>query len=495
MRYVPTLPPLRRARHLSPATVLMLFLALGVAQAEQRPNILLLISDDQCYESMRYLGNDELHTPHLDQLAKNGLVFTHAYNMGSWSGAVCMPSRAMLNTGRFLWNTQTVDNNLAAEQAANRLWATQLQTAGYRTYMAGKWHVRLDAASLFDVTGVVRPGMPNVVPQGHPHAYNRPRQDVEDTWDPADPDEGGFWQGGQHWSESLADEAIGFLADADEHEQPFFMYIAFNAPHDPRQAPREYLERYPAEEMRVPVNFLNAYPYRDPIGCPHRLRDEFLAPMPRTQHAVQVHRSEYYAIVNHMDSQIGRILEALQASGHADNTWVFFTSDHGLAVGQHGLLGKQNMYDHSIRVPFLVAGPGVPAGQHLSEPIYYQDIMPTALELAGAQPHEAVDFQSLLPIIRGEQPSRYPSIYTAYRNHQRAVTQDGWKLIAYPQVPLLRLYHLAEDPHECHDLADEPEHAQRIRNLFAELRRWQQETGDALDLTAAFPQPEEIEQP
>ncbi len=478
----------RRAGSVLPAALLALVVTQAATRAAERPNLLFLISDDQCFESMGYLGNDELQTPHLDRLAQRGLVFSHAYNMGSWSGAVCVPSRAMLNTGRFLWNTRTVENELAAERAADRLWSTQLQAAGYRTYMAGKWHVRLDAASVFDVTGVVRPGMPDVFPQRHPHAYNRPREGVEDTWDPADPEEGGFWQGSHHWSESLADEAIGFLADAEEHEQPFFMYIAFNAPHDPRQAPREYLDRYPAESIRVPPNFLPQYPYRDPIGCPHRLRDEFLAPMPRTEQAVQVHRSEYYAIVNHMDSQIGRILAALEASEHGDNTWVFFTSDHGLAVGQHGLFGKQNMYDHSVRVPFVVAGPGVPAGEWVSEPIYYQDVMPTMLELAGAEPHEAVAFQSLLPIIRGERGSNYPSIYTAYRDLQRAVTRDGWKLIAYPRVPKLRLYHVAEDPRECHDLADEPDQSDRIRALFAELQRWQEETDDHLDLTAAFPE-------
>jgi arylsulfatase A-like enzyme len=452
-----------------------------------RPNILFILSDDQCYESMGSLGNHELETPHLDRLAERGLAFTHAYNMGSWSAAVCMPSRAMLNTGRFLWDCRTVDDRLGEERSAGRLWSEQLRRAGYRTYLAGKWHVRLDATSIFDVTGTVRPGMPNVFPNQYPHAYNRPRAGVTDTWDPADPAEGGFWEGGRHWSEVLADEAIGFLEDAAGHDQPFFMYVAFNAPHDPRQAPREYLDRYPADQIRVPANFLPAYPHKDAIGCPHSLRDEFLAPMPRTEHAVRVHRREYYAIITHLDAQIGRMLDALERSGQADNTWVFFTSDHGLAVGQHGLLGKQNLYDHSVRVPFLVAGPGVPAGRRVSEPIYYQDVMPTTLELAGVKPPDHVAFQSLLPIIRGSGGSQYPSIYTAYLDLQRAVTRDGWKLILYPNVPKARLYHVADDPRELRDLADDPRQTRRIRSLFAELRRWQLETKDPLDLTAVFP--------
>jgi arylsulfatase A-like enzyme len=447
-----------------------------------KPNILFLLADDLCFADVRCMGNDEVDTPNLDRLARRGLTFTHAYNMGSWHAAVCMPSRAMLNTGRFLWTARRVDDTLDQERQAGRLWSEYLRGAGYRTFMAGKWHVRLDASSAFEWTGTVRPGMPNVFPNQYPHAYNRPREGVEDTWDPADPREGGFWEGGTHWSEVLADEAIDFLDAAATSDEPFFMYVAFNAPHDPRQAPREYLDRYSAESIRVPVNFLPEYPFKDAIGCPHELRDEFLAPMPRTTHAVQVHRSEYYAIITHMDAQIGRVLDALEQSGQGGNTWIFFTADHGLAVGQHGLLGKQNLYDHSVRAPLLVAGPGVPAGRRIGEPVYYQDVMPTTLELAGVPRPEHVDFQSLVPIVQKRGTSKYPSIYTAYMDLQRAVTKDGWKLIVYPRIEQPRLYHVAEDPHEKRDLAADPDQAERIRGLFAELLEWQRQTDDTLDL-------------
>jgi arylsulfatase A-like enzyme len=389
---------------------LFLFEAVSSVDAKSssvsKPNILFLFSDDQCFDTLGAMGNDEIQTPHLDRLARRGLLFTHAYSMGSWHPAVCMPSRGMLNTGRFLWDLRRVDDRLDEERRAGRLWSELLKGAGYRTYMAGKWHVRIDAGGTFDVTGTVRPGMPNVFPKEFPHAYNRPRVGVADTWDPADPAEGGFWEGGTHWSEVLADEAIGFLQTAKQDDRPFFLYVAFNAPHDPRQAPAEYLDLYPVDTMRVPVNFLPQYPYKDQIGSPHSLRDEFLAPMPRTKHAVQVHRREYYAMITHLDAQIGRVLDALDESGQADNTWIFFTSDHGLAVGQHGLMGKQNLYDHSVRVPFLAVGPGIQAGGRTSEPIYYQDIMPTTLELAGVDRPEHVSYQSLVPIFRGQAGSR-----------------------------------------------------------------------------------------
>lgn len=470
------------------ACIVCALVVAGIARAESpKPNILFLFADDLCFEAIRSMGNDEVQTPNLDRLARRGVTFTHAYNMGSWHGAVCMPSRGMLNTGRYLWDFQQVDRSLDQERDAGRMWSQYMKEAGYRTYMGGKWHVRTDASAIFDVVGSVQPGMPRVVPKTHPHAYNRPRAGVEDRWDPADKQEGGFWEGGTHWSELLADETIGFLEDAQQRDEPFFMYVAFNAPHDPRQAPRQYLDMYPPEDVRVPVNFLPQYPYNNEIGCPHEQRDEFLAPMPRTPHAVQVHRSEYYAIITHMDAQIGRVLNALEESGEADDTWIFFTADHGLSVGQHGLLGKQNLYDHSIRPPFIVVGPGLEAGQRIDQPIYYQDIMPTTLELAGAAKPEHVDFQSLLPILRGTATSQYPSVYTAYMDLQRSITKDGWKLLLYPKIAKVRLFDLQHDPHEMNDLADHPAQSGRIGTLFAELLRWQDSTGDALDLKPHYP--------
>ena len=269
--------------------------------------------------------------------------------------------------------------------------------------------------------------------------------------------------------------------------RPFFMYVAFNAPHDPRQSPKEYVDRYPLSRMAVPKNFLAEYPHKDPIGNSAKLRDENLGPFPRTEHAVKVHRQEYYALITHLDTQIGRILDALEAGGQADNTWIFFTADHGLAVGHHGLFGKQNMYDHSVRVPFMVAGPGVAKGKTNGAAIYLQDVMATALELAGARKPEHVFFHSLLPLLNGRrQQSYYPSIYGAYLELQRSVTHDGWKLILYPSIKVARLYHVAIDPGETRDLAADPAHADRRRALFARFKALQRELMDPLDLTAAF---------
>ncbi len=170
-----------------------------------------------------------------------------------------------------------------------------------------------------------------------------------------------------------------------------------------------------------------------------------------------------------------------------ENTIIIFTSDHGLAIGSHGLFGKQNLYDHSVRAPFIVAGPGVAAGRKLATPIYLQDVMPTTLELAGVKQPPQVEFRSLLPLMAGKQTqSSYPAIYGAYLDLQRSVIVDGWKLIVYPKARVARLYHVAADPQEMEDLASDPNHAARRSQLLDRLIALQREFEDPLELKDAF---------
>jgi len=471
------------------AAVLVITFSLGAAEfarakaPRQKPNILFVFADDQCFETVHALGNDLIETPNLDRLVEQGLTFTDAYNQGSWSGAVCVASRTMLNTGRFLWNARGVYNTSEQERQAGRLWSEYLKKAGYDTYMTGKWHVKADATKAFDHTADIRGGMPNQTSEG----YNRPIEGQPDPWKPWDTKFGGFWKGGKHWSEVLGDDAVGFIERAAQVDKPFFMYLAFNAPHDPRQSPKEYVDKYPLEKIKVPVNFLPEYPFKDAIGCGKGLRDEKLAPFPRTPYAVKVNRQEYYAIITHMDAQVGRILDALQGSGKESNTYVFFSADHGLAVGHHGLMGKQNLYDHSVRVPLMVNGPGVPKGKRIATPVYLQDIMPTTLELAGVKRPEHVQFKSLMPLIEGEEIEPYDAIYGGYLSVQRSVKQDGYKLLLYPKIGRARLFNLVDDPNEMKDLAKDPDSQPIMRRLFARLLELQKQTGDDLELEEVFP--------
>ena len=471
--------------------------ALGQAQAKPKPNVLFIFADDQCYETVGNLGLTDIDTPNLDRLAKRGTQFTRAYNMGSWSGAVCVASRHMLITGRHIWRAQTASQvlrgkgkNLTPAQQATReaeyanLWPKVMGRAGYQTFFTGKWHIQAPADKAFQVARNIRGGMPNQTPEG----YNRPLPGKPDPWSPYDVKFEGFWRGGKHWSEVVADDAVDYIGEAKRDERPFFMYIAFNAPHDPRQAPKEYIDRYPLSRIQVPENYLDEYPFKDAIGNSARLRDEKLGPFPRTHHAVKVHRQEYYAIIEHMDTQIGRILDALEKSGQADDTYIFFSADHGLGVGHHGLFGKQNLYEHSTRVPFIAAGPGIKGGDKIAAPIYLQDVMATSLDIAEAKRPEQVEFHSLMPLLNGKtKESQVKAVYGAYLGLQRSVTVGNWKLILYPKIPKARLYNVKRDPLEMNDQADDESKAKIVKRLYKRLQKLQQATGDTLDLSAAFP--------
>ena len=464
--------------------LLLLLLTCSVNAAEQKqPNILFIFADDQCFETLASSGHPVIKTPNLDRLTRQGTTFTHAFNMGSWSGAVCVASRCMLNTGRFIWRANAVYRETGKELEAGRFWSSYLRQAGYHTYMTGKWHVRADATKAFDTTAHILGGMPNQVPEG----YNRPLSRDDKTWLPYDPKWGGFWKDGTHWSEVVADDAIGFLSHSKTEDAPFFMYIAFNAPHDPRQSPKEYVDMYPLKDVDVPGNFLEEYPFNEAAATGRKLRDEMLAPFPRTEYSVRVNRQEYYAIITHMDYQIGRILDHLKKTKQDRNTYIIFTADHGLAVGHHGLMGKQNMYDHSVRVPFVVVGPGVAKDASNDANIYLQDVMPTTLELAGVEKPEHVEFNSLLPLLRGKQEeSNYPSVYGAFLESQRSVRAFGYKMILYPSIGKVRLYDLGKDPQEQNDLAGDDSTAEIQKKLFRELQKLQVEVGDELDLTEKF---------
>ncbi|MGQ1783804.1 MULTISPECIES: sulfatase-like hydrolase/transferase [unclassified Saccharicrinis] len=466
----------------------------------EKPNIVFLFADDQCHATIHALGNNEVITPNLDKLVNGGVTFTNTFNMGSWSGAVCVASRAMLNTGKPVWvaneGVKLVDKGKA------KSWGQMMQDQGYETYMTGKWHVHLPAEKHFNHTTHVRGGMPKDnwdhaamvkkfknLKEGEdyrdfmPVGYNRPLSKEDDSWLPTDPKHGGFWEGGQHWSEALRDDAISFINQAKTSDKPFFMYLAFNAPHDPRQAPQEFQDLYDAESLTVPESFRELYPEADFIGNGPSLRDAALAPFPRTKYATQVHKKEYYASISHLDAQVGKILQALEESGKADNTYIIYSADHGLAVGDHGLFGKQNMYDHSVRPPFMIIGPGLEKGKKVDAEIYLQDAMATALDLAGSTQTDSVFFNSVMPLAMGEQThSNYNGIYGGYLSLQRMIRKDGYKLILYPEVKKVKLFDLKSDPLEMNNIADNPEHKQRIKQMFADFKTLQKEVGDELNI-------------
>lgn len=482
------------------------------------PNFIFIYTDDQRFDTVSSLGSNEIYTPNLDKLARQGTAFSHTYNMGAWHGAICVASRAMIITGKSVWNAKDEIETLSKSDssAISRTWPKLLSNNGYMTYMSGKWHVNAPIEKIFDIIKNVKPGMPddnraklyeniskwkeesgklidfeNYMPIG----YARPKNEKDQTWNSYDSIFGGFWEGGKHWSEVLADDAIDFLEESKNHDAPHFMYLSFNAPHDPRQAPKKFLDLYPIEDISLPKNYATQHPYYKEIGNVPGLRDEALAPYPRSKFAVKKHIQEYYAAISHLDEQIGRIIKFMEQEEMLDNTYIIFTSDHGLSVGQHGLIGKQSLYDHSIRVPMIISGPGIKKNRVVNHDIYLQDVMPTTLDLAGITIPKNVDFKSLKPILFEEENEKlYNGIYgtfgccssSNYTDFQRMIRKDDFKLMLFPVNKRIELYNIKEDPNEIDDLATLPKYDEVIKSLFNDLIEIQKGVNDTLDLKKIF---------
>lgn len=431
------------------------------AAAPKPPNVLFLFSDDQRADTIAALGNKHIQTPNLDKLTQQGTVFTRAYCMGAQQGAVCVPSRAMLMSGRTLFHVNT-------KLEDQPTWPEAFAKAGYTTFMTGKWHNERPSARRAFQEGR------NVFFGGMGEPYKLPVESfMKDGVTTSRPS-------GKHSVELFADTASDFLKN-QKGEKPFLCYVAFNAPHDPRLAPKEYHERYDPAKLPLPANFLPVHPFNsgDLIG-----RDERLAPWPRTPEVVRQHLADYYASITFLDAQVGRVLTVLKESGQYDNTLIVFTSDHGLAIGSHGLFGKQNLYDHSMHSPLIMAGPGIGAGKSSDALCYLLDLFPTLGELCAVPAPEGSEGKSLAPVLAGKEKATRNVIFTAYTRVNRAIRDDRWKLIVYPQIHKTQLFDLKNDPGETKDLASDPAHADEVTRLTKLLADEQKKAGDTLPLKA-----------
>jgi arylsulfatase A-like enzyme len=435
-----------------------------------RPNILFLFSDDQRADTIAAYGNPYIRTPNLDRLSQRGFNFRRAYCMGSIHGAVCQPSRAMLNSGRTLYR---VPMDLGDVPILPEL----LRQAGYTTFGTGKWHNGRDSfARGFSIGNAVFFG-------GMSDHERVPLVDLRVDGTFANERIGDGFS-----STMFADAVIGFLREQDG-ESPFYAYVAFTAPHDPRTPPPEYRDIYAPGDVPLPANFMPHHPFHN--GWMDG-RDEQLAAWPRTPEVIESQLAEYYGMITQLDAQIGRILAALDKSGQADNTLVVFAADHGLALGSHGLLGKQSVYEHSMRAPLIFAGEGIPAGESEAL-VYLYDVFPTLLDIAGVRQPEGVEGNDLAAVWRGDVAKIRDTLFTTYEDIQRAVCDERWKLIRYPQIGYTQLFDLANDPHELHNLAESADHAAEVERLMAELAAWQQRTDDRQPLVVDDVKPAEID--
>ncbi len=430
----------------------------------RRPNIVFLFTDDQRFDTIRALGNREIHTPNLDRLAERGTAFTHAYIMGGTCGAVCMPSRAMLHTGRTLFHIDREGQDIPREHTTL---GECLQAAGYTTFGTGKWH-----------NG--RPAFARSFSCGDRIFFGGMSDHFKVPLNPFDPSgeypkERIYHEEKLHSSDLFSGAVIDFL---QHHEggQPFFAYLSFTAPHDPRDTHPRFHALYDPAKLSLPESFLPEHPFDN---GELRIRDEMLAPFPRTPEVIRQHTADYYAMLSHIDAAVGRVMATLRATGHADDTIVVFAGDNGLAVGRHGLMGKQSVYDHSVHVPLLLAGPGVPRGETRDAFAYLIDIYPTLCDLIGIDIPSTVEGHSLCPALSSSEPIR-DTLFFAYRHLHRGVRDRRHKLIEcnVEGTRTTQLFDLGADPHETDNLADAPARADDITRLRAQLARWRDELDD-----------------
>lgn len=436
----------------------------GDAPAARRLNVLFLFSDDQRADTIAAHGNRSIHTPHLDRLAQGGSTFSRAYCMGAMQGAVCVPSRAMLLTGRTLFR---VSANLTNETT----WPEAFARSGYRTFITGKWHNGEASLRRSFQRGE------SIFIGGMGWPYELPLQDL------AGGELSNQRLSGEHSVKVFADSAIKFIR-AQSVERPWLCYVAFNHPHDPRVAPSPYRAQYDETKIPLPQNFLPQHPFD--IGMLTG-RDELLERWPRTPAAVRRHLADYYASITHMDAQIGRILAALDATGQRDRTIIVFASDSGLAIGSHGLFGKQNIYEHSMRVPLIFHGPGIPRGQRREALAYLHDVFPTLGTLANVPAPAGSEGLDLSRVISGKLRRMHEEVFLAFTDTQRSLRDDRWKLIRFPQVDVTQLFDLRADPAETRNLATTPGQRRRVQAMRKRLEAAQRAFEDPAPLQVREP--------
>ncbi len=457
----------------------------------KRPNILFILIDDLGWRDLTCYGSTFYETPHLDRLAGEGVLFTDAYA----ACPVCSPTRASLLTGKYpatvgvtnyidwggKWHPlrgRVIEAPYVKGLPASEVTVAQaLREGGYRTWHVGKWHLgeagRYPTDCGFDVNvGGCEWGMPV-------HGYFSPWK-MPELADAPD---------GTYLTDQLTDEAIGLIRQPDE--RPFFLHLSHYAVHTPIQAPADLVAKYTAKAKRLGLDQVN--PVRDGEHFhTQRMRDSIV------KHRMIQSDPTYAAMMENLDTNIGRVLAVLDETGQAENTLVIFTSDNGgLATGGYFegetaptcnlplQAGKGWMYDGGTREPYIIRWPGrVKAGTTCRLPITSPDLYPTLLEAAGLplRPAQHTDGVSFLPALQGDESFERGPIFWHYPHYGNqggtpasAVRHGKWKLIEFLEDGRLELYDVVKDLSETIDVAGS--HPEIVRDLHARLVTWRQAVG------------------
>ncbi len=431
--------------------------------SDSRPNILLIMTDQQRGDCLGIDGHPVLQTPNLDWLARTGARFRRGYS----ECPSCIPARRVLMSGQAPAVNGMVGYRDGIEWHPSHTLAGELAKAGYQTEMVGKLHlyplrkrygfshmsladgtrannghneyvdwlmeggaVPFEAGTAHGVASNGWVGRPDILPEEKTHT---------------------FW---------CVDQAMRFIRQRDP-TGPFFLNVSFIQPHPPLTPPRFYYDRYIASDLPMPVVGDWAPVFEGPV----KGLDPNASIMCIDEQPMRYARAAYYGMINHIDDQVGRLIQYMQAQGVFKNTLVLFTSDHGEMLGDHNMFRKTYAYEASARVPFFVRPPQsweYPSELVLNTPVGLQDIMPTFLETAGADIPDTVTGHSMLPLMRGETDGwrrylhgEHAGCYR-YEDGVHFLTDGHYKYLWYSQTGQEQLFDLNADPNEHFDLARQP---------------------------------------
>ncbi|MGH0053681.1 MAG: sulfatase-like hydrolase/transferase [Sphaerochaetaceae bacterium] len=450
-----------------------------------KPNILFLLTDDQRNNTINALGNCDIITPNMDELVRCGTSFSNAYIPGGYTGAVCMPSRAMIHSGRYLTSLEMDGQNIPQD---HKLLGECFKETGYNAFGTGKWHNGPKAFTRSFTSGK------NAFFGGMWDHWNVPlcNYDPLGNYDNIINFVADFMHGkkvskihcdrffpGKHSSQLVAESTIEFINNTSA-DTPFFCYSAFLAPHDPRTMPDQFRALYDNKEIQIPENFQEEYPV---VYQGDWMRDEMLIPYPRTVERVESELKDYYAMITHLDHEIGRIIDALKEKGVYENTIIILAGDNGLSLGSHGFLGKQNLFEEAIKIPLVISGPSIKKNKIVENNIILMDIYPTLCDLVGIEIPHSVEGTSFKNILQGKQGPSREEIYYIMLDRARGIRQGDWKLCYYtfPDAGKTSevLVNLREDPDELCNLAMDEQYATKkalLRDRIIELRNEYKDT-------------------
>ena len=415
-----------------------------------RPNILFILVDDQSpFDLQVYNQSSVLETPVIIQLAAEGMVFDSAYHMGAWVGGVCTPSRHMIMSGRTLWHIPDKPGRLNNPHGTNpRLVPPDLpqhtlpavfNQAGYNTMRTCKNGNSFAAAN-----------------EHFTVRHDATRRGATD-------------EKGSPWHAKQVLEYLQIREDSKD-SNPFLIYFGFSHPHDTRDGRPELLSKYGAinhtdqdtlppansKQPHLPPNYLPAHPFDN---THMDVRDEVAVRGVWTNRDEQTIRNELgreFACSENIDIQIGRVLQKLDSMDELENTYIFYTADHGMAIGRHGLQGKQNLYEHTWRIPLIAKGPRIKAGSRVQGNVYLLDVLATLCDLTGIDAPVTNEGISFRPVLEGKSDTVRDVLYGAYcggaKPGIRTVRSGDWKLIKYEStkdgIQETQLFNIADNPHE-----------------------------------------------